>query len=57
MCLKIVETSSFSPRVLAGWKILPTNLTHNHKITYNCYDLKQPSKVNLSVYFLGDGSN
>ncbi|MDR1627555.1 MAG: hypothetical protein LBR79_02125 [Oscillospiraceae bacterium] len=24
----------------------------NVKINYSCYDLKQPSKVNLSVYFL-----
>ncbi|MDR1627391.1 MAG: hypothetical protein LBR79_01290 [Oscillospiraceae bacterium] len=38
------------PPPMAGEKILSTNLGHNLKCS--CYDLKQPSKVNLSVYFL-----
>ncbi|MDR1627385.1 MAG: hypothetical protein LBR79_01260 [Oscillospiraceae bacterium] len=29
-----------------------TNITARKSFYYSCYDLKQPSKVNLSVYFL-----
>ncbi|MDR1628478.1 MAG: hypothetical protein LBR79_06895 [Oscillospiraceae bacterium] len=65
-CPKIVEIPSFSPPPMAGGKILSTNWHHppnllkqwhccffpRRSLNYSCYDLKQFSKVNLSVYFL-----